>query len=123
MPTTSWPRGRRPCSPISRPWTWRRATANAELEATALNNLGETYLVLGDWETALKHFRQALPIIHRLGDRSEEAKTLINVGQAFQRLKRFDEARKAFDQALALARALKDPETQTFALTTRPFSS
>ena len=39
-----------------------RASSAHESEGTALNNLGLSYFSLGEWEMALKLFRQALAV-------------------------------------------------------------
>ena len=86
-----------------KPWPWRGPRGSGQ-EVTALNGPGGTYLLIGDWETSIQYFQQALPLINKLGDRLKEARTLINLGDALRRLKRFDEAGKTFGQALTLGR-------------------
>lgn len=92
-----------------------RKLRNREGEANALNNLGDTYYFLGDWEAALRYVQQALDLV-RSKDSSSEAKSLTNLGAVYVRLERFPEAERTLDQARELSRNLQDKEAETLAL-------
>ncbi|MDT9252633.1 tetratricopeptide repeat protein, partial [Limnospira sp. PMC 1280.21] len=48
-------------------------------EATTLNNIGGVYSDLGEKQTALDYYNQALPLFRAVGDREGEANTLTNM--------------------------------------------
>lgn len=70
----------------------------------ALLNLAALELAYGNFESALKHFDQALKI------RPRDALVVLSRGVALRGLERFDEAQAAYEQALALKPDYVDAE-------------
>ncbi|MDT9288324.1 tetratricopeptide repeat protein, partial [Limnospira sp. PMC 1298.21] len=56
-----------------------RAVEDRRGEATTLNNIGGVYSDLGEKQTALDYYNQALPLFRAVGDREGEANTLTNM--------------------------------------------
>jgi tetratricopeptide (TPR) repeat protein len=77
-------------------------------EANALVNLGIALIRLGRLESAIDHFRQALPLFEAAGDRSGEARALGNLGLLEDRRGRFRESLDYSEQALARYREVGD---------------
>ncbi|HDP93969.1 MAG TPA: tetratricopeptide repeat protein [Candidatus Aminicenantes bacterium] len=76
--------------------------------ASALNNIGISYDMQGNYEKALEYYLQSLKIKEALGDRKAIASSLNNVGIILGTLGRNDEALKYYNQVLAIKEELKD---------------
>jgi CHAT domain-containing protein/tetratricopeptide (TPR) repeat protein len=74
-------------------------------EAVALRNIGEVYAVLGQNETALGYFNQALPLSRGSGDRLLEIDILNNIAEVQTELGERQAALDHSNHALALSRA------------------
>lgn len=70
------------------------------------NNLGEVFLVLGQYDSALYHLLLAKEIKQKNGDPA--AATLNNLGEVFAKTNRFKEAAEYFQQALTMHREMGD---------------
>ena len=78
---------------------WREL-GNRQGEALTLNNIGRLYNDLGEHQTALDYYNQALPIWREVGNRSGEALAISDIGRAYADL---GQPAKALDfQTLAL---------------------
>lgn len=78
--------------------------ADDRLVATALTDLGDTYLELGDFQNALEHSQRAAACWHLLHDLESEARALNNVGFTLERTGSYEEALTYLDRALLLHR-------------------
>ncbi|WP_396442845.1 tetratricopeptide repeat protein, partial [Limnospira sp. PMC 1042.18] len=68
-------------------------------EATTLNNIGGVYSDLGEKQTALDYYNQALPLSRAVGDRRGEATTLNNIGFVYYYLGEKQTALDYYNQA------------------------
>jgi tetratricopeptide (TPR) repeat protein/predicted phosphodiesterase len=75
-----------------------------ELKANILNDLGNTYLQLGEFKKALKYQMQALEIRReKLGEQhSDTANSLDNIGSSYDELKNYTEALRYKKHALGI---------------------
>uniref|UniRef100_A0A3Q1FVM5 G-protein-signaling modulator 2-like n=1 Tax=Acanthochromis polyacanthus TaxID=80966 RepID=A0A3Q1FVM5_9TELE len=71
-------------------------------------NLGNTYYLLGDFETAVAAHEKRLLIAKEFGDKSAERRAHCNLGNANIFLSQFDAAAGHYKRTLQLARLLKD---------------
>ncbi|XP_068599929.1 G-protein-signaling modulator 2-like isoform X2 [Brachionichthys hirsutus] len=71
-------------------------------------NLGNTYYLLGEFETAVAAHEKRLLIAKEFGDKSAERRAHCNLGNAHIFLSRFDMAAGHYKRTLQLARLLKD---------------
>jgi len=85
-----------------------RAGGRADQQAQALNILGWTASLQGDYPTALDHFEQALGIFRQTDDRRQEGETLHSVGMLVQDQGDFSTALRYYEQSLDLARQVGD---------------
>jgi CHAT domain-containing protein/Tfp pilus assembly protein PilF len=77
-------------------------------KAAALNNQGEIYRYLGQYEEALEQFQQALVLYQQLEDDLNIGNTLGNIGLAHYYLGRYSQALGFYQQALEIARNLRN---------------
>lgn len=70
--------------------------------ATALNNIGEVYDGLGQWQEALDYYQRALPIREEVGDLDRLATSLNNIGGIYNDLGRPQEALDYYQRALSI---------------------
>lgn len=83
---------------------YRQTNADTRtFQATTLDNLGLLYAGLGDPQTALEKFQEALTLRLELKTPGKEAVTRSNIGYAQILLGNLDEAFKQLDQALTLS--------------------
>ncbi len=67
---------------------------------------------LGQMRKALEYFTQALPILHKVGDRTDEANALENIGNAENELGDARGALRNEEARLSLAKAVENPDVQ-----------
>ena len=82
------------------------------LEATATSNAGRVHDILGHPQEALDHYRRALDLVRRMGNRQGEARVLNNLGVLHRRLGEVSEALARYSEALDVFRALDDRRWQ-----------
>lgn len=87
-------------------------------EADCLNNVGNLYKNLGDFENSLPHLDRALGIYREINETRGEFAALMNLGQSYRYLGRSG-ATDFVDQALSLARQLGHKEFEASALNER----
>ena len=85
-----------------------RAAGRAALQAQALNILGWTASLQGDYPTALDRFEQALAITRQVGDRRQEGGTLHYLGMLVEDKGDYPRALSYYEQSLDLARQVGD---------------
>lgn len=90
---------------------------NRELEATALNNLGEALSNLGDIPKSRLHEERALAIWRELADARGQAATSISLGFNYKNLGQPEHAQRLFAEALSLARQAGDLTLEAQAIT------
>ncbi len=71
-------------------------------EAATLNNIGFVYYSLGEKQTALDYYNQALPLFRAVEDRGGEATTLTGIGLVYSDLGEKQTALDYYNQALPL---------------------
>jgi tetratricopeptide (TPR) repeat protein len=81
---------------------------NENSEALALSNIGNTYLLKGDYEDARTYFSQALSIREKLNVPTDIADTVHNLGETSTRLGQYDKAVEQYLRALDLRRTAND---------------
>ena len=84
--------------------------------AAVLNNIGQLYDSLGDWEKEIRYYQEALAIDRAEKDGPDMARTLNNLGLAYQRSQDGGRARQSYHQALQIARENKERRTEAQAL-------
>ncbi len=70
--------------------------------ANSLNNLGNAYHSLGEYQRAIDYHQQSLAIAQQLGDRSGEGASLGNLGLAYNSLREYQRAIDYHQQSLAI---------------------
>jgi tetratricopeptide (TPR) repeat protein len=85
-----------------------KTTGHRRGHATALNDIGWYYALLGDHTQALTYCQQALALHQQLGDRDGEAAAWDSVGYAHHHLGHHPEAADCYQHALTLFRDLGD---------------
>jgi CHAT domain-containing protein len=85
-------------------------------EGQALENIGVTYRVLGDTESALQWFERALFLYRNGGNRQQEARMLSNLSDVYLALGENLKAAESLQSALELARQVGDRSTEGAAL-------
>lgn len=85
-----------------------RSLKRLDSECLHLNNLGNSYLKLGNPSKAIEYLKGALQISQEIEDRFEEATALDSLGSAYADLGKFPKAIEYYEQALIIARQLKD---------------
>jgi len=86
------------------------------LNATHLANLGNCYLMLGDYRQAIDLHAQALVIARDIGDRESESATLGNLALCHYAMTDYWQAIDLHAQALAIARDIGDRESESATL-------
>ncbi|WP_231931471.1 tetratricopeptide repeat protein [Micromonospora echinospora] len=94
-----------------------RAADDLSGRAHALTNLGAVHRLLGGYECATGHLRQALALHELTDDSYGTARTLSNLGIVDDRLGRHESAAQQQRQALVLFRAIGDRYGEAGALT------
>jgi CHAT domain-containing protein/Flp pilus assembly protein TadD len=79
---------------------------NRALQAQALTGLGYIYNNLGEKQTALILYQQAIAIWRAVGSRSDEAVALNNLGQIYANLGEKQKALDLYEQALPITRTI-----------------
>ncbi|MBL7990832.1 MAG: tetratricopeptide repeat protein [Candidatus Kapabacteria bacterium] len=73
-----------------------------ELESAKIyNTSGDAYFGLGEAQTALQHYREALRMLEGMSDADERASALFSIAAAHKELRGYSQARLYFEQALA----------------------
>ncbi|MEO1646215.1 MAG: tetratricopeptide repeat protein, partial [Chloroflexota bacterium] len=81
--------------------------------ATTLNNIGGVYSDLGDKESALSYYEQALPIRREVGDKSGEAVTSYNIGMIHYEQGDLDEAIRYVGRCVELDEIVQHPDLES----------
>jgi CHAT domain-containing protein/tetratricopeptide (TPR) repeat protein len=87
----------------------REAVADQQLEAVALDDIGQLYSETGDKQKALDYYNQALPLWRNAKDQQGEAITLNNIGEVYSDSGDKQKALDYYNQALTLLRAMDGP--------------
>jgi len=85
-----------------------RESGDRSQEATVLNNIGWLYDGLKEYDQALEHYQEALPLLQEIQYRLGVARTQNNIGLILRDLGNFDQAQIAFQQALSLQQEIGD---------------
>lgn len=83
-------------------------TTDSTGPAEALTNLGVTYMLLGRYEPAAEHIRQALHLYQLAGDLPGRARALASLGSVEERLGHYGSAAEYYERALPLYRQAGD---------------
>lgn len=86
-------------------------------ERHALTGLGETYGLMGRYESAGDHYRKALELARASGDRQAECHGLAGLGTVCRATGDYERAVEYYEQALGVARDLRDGPREGYALT------
>jgi CHAT domain-containing protein len=87
-----------------------------QLRGNTLNNIGLTFLSMGDFERATPWLVQAAAIWRALGDRASAARTLTNLGRAQMFAGSLDRAVSSLHQAVMAAQTSGDKQVEAQAL-------
>ena len=91
-------------------------------EATSLGSLGNTYLLLGEYDVAVDYYQQYLKISQEIGDRQGETKSMAGLGIAYYYLGRYHEATNYHQNSLQIAKEIGDLDSQGTALNNLGYS-
>jgi tetratricopeptide (TPR) repeat protein len=91
-------------------------TGDSQGEGYALNNLGDTYRLLGRPERVVEHLEQALTVQRGTGDEAGLQFTLSTLGDVHRDAGHHDLALERYQQALATSKELQDPRATARAL-------
>ena len=90
-------------------WLLPLAEANApQIKANALNQIGKQCHHIGQYDTALDFYKQALAIFQQIGDKQGEGATLNNLSQIYSTRGDYDTALQYLQQALAIQQQIGD---------------
>ncbi len=95
----------------------RREIKDKGGEGVTLNNLGNIYNNLSQYEKARDYFEQALAIAREIKDRRGEGAALSGLGIASFNLGQYEKSLEYYDQALSLHREIKDRAFEGVTLT------
>lgn len=84
--------------------------------STALLVIGDGYRNLGDEETAMKYFLEALEVSRQVGDKEDIAGVLVNLGRNSDCIGDLEEAICYNEEGLKLSEEVDNPRIQAFAL-------
>jgi signal transduction histidine kinase/Tfp pilus assembly protein PilF len=79
-----------------------KSEKNLLYKATILNNIGNTYLSILEYDKALENFIAALEIFNKLNQKDKASVTLNNIGRIYIALRQYEDAIKYFNRAIAL---------------------
>ncbi len=79
-------------------------------------NLGVAYRRLGDTESGIHYYEQALSLARNKKNTDAQISLMTNLGQAYTDLKRYAEAQKLLNEAIELASRIGDPYKKSSAL-------
>jgi tetratricopeptide (TPR) repeat protein len=77
-------------------------------EANSLNNLGNAYCSLGQYQQAIQFQQQSLEIKREIGDRNGEANSLGNLGLAYYSLRQYQQSIQFQQESLEICREIGD---------------
>lgn len=86
---------------------YERASDHSNMALT-LNNIGEVYRHLGQYNQALNFYQKALLIRQEIRDRQGEGRTLNSIGLLYQSQSQYPQALEFYQQALSIIQALND---------------
>ncbi len=89
---------------------------NFSEQATAYNNLGDTYRRAGKFEAAKRSFLQALEIDRRQNFKTGLSYDYANLGITYEQMQRNDDAIETLNQTLKLSREIREPINELKAL-------
>ena len=94
-----------------------QAGSGGGVEASVGRQLGEVYGLLGEWQRAIEHTRQAWQFWHDNGDRVAEAETLSDLGAIYREMGDGEQALAVYEQATQLYRVVghREGEAKTLA--------
>ena len=78
------------------------------LQAMALGNIGNVYVLRGELDKALEYHTQAVKVFEDIGARQEQANVLGNIGLIWRDKGELDKALECQEQALAIGREIGD---------------
>jgi serine/threonine protein kinase len=71
-----------------------------DLEATALNSLGDMHRILGNTQKAIDYLKQSITILRKCGNWAGEIAVLSNLGNVYQKIGEISQAIELYDQYL-----------------------
>ena len=89
---------------------------SSQTKRLCLNQLGNCYSRLGNIDTAITYYQQALEFTRATGDKQGEGRCFICLGNAYQDLGQYQQCINYFEQALPIAHELNDIQAQSAAL-------
>jgi tetratricopeptide (TPR) repeat protein len=81
---------------------------DSQQERCALNQLGNAYHALGNYEQSIDFYQSSLTIVREMGDRQGEGRILGNLGMAYNRLGKYEKAIGLYHQSLNISRKIDD---------------
>jgi len=92
--------------------TAARQAGDRRDEAWCLNSLGYTCSRRGEYDQALKWFKQSLSIDRELGNRKGEGIALNNIGNIYREQDEYEQALEYFQQSLSIAQEVGDRKVE-----------
>ena len=84
--------------------------------ANALNNLGNAYESLGEYQQGIDYLQQSLEIKQTIGDRQGEANSLGNLGNAYESLGEYQQGIDYLQQSLEIKQTIGDRKGEASSL-------
>ena len=75
-------------------------------EAKDLSNIGLVHHEVGNYESAIEYYHQALQLSQQSGNRRDELDQRVNLGDAWRDLRDFDKARGFYLEAYEIAQEI-----------------
>lgn len=81
-----------------------------QTELRLLDQLGALFYVQGEYDTALRHYQQALTLAKRLGDQASEIDPLYNIARIYEERGEYEAALSLYEQMHRIAQEIADPD-------------
>ena len=81
-----------------------------------LNQLGDIYYILGDYQEVFRYYQQALDICRKSGDFNGEAISLSNLGLVYSGVEKYQQSTDFHRQSLTIAQEIDDLRIQAISL-------
>lgn len=94
-----------------------KAIADSAGMATSISNIGTKYLMIDEYERALRFFMESLAISEAIHDINGKARILMSIGEVYRKTNRTSNALEYYEKSLAMSQAIHDD--WQFALTLR----
>lgn len=89
---------------------------NKGLEGTFLQNIGNTYKILGDYQKSIDYHLQSLTVARNLNHRQGEGQCLGNLGSVYKSLGQYRKAIEYYEQSLVISREIHNYQNEALTI-------